>query len=63
MTKKIILVLLCISSILFTGCSNSKQVDKAAIAETVIVGDTPVTYYDIEGIENLNKKDTLNITN
>ena len=33
------------------------------IAETVIVGDTPVTYYDIEGIENLNKKDTLNITN
>lgn len=39
MTKKIILVLLCISSILFTGCSNSKQVDKAAIAETVTVGE------------------------
>lgn len=37
MLKKIILILLCISSILFTGCSSSKQVDKASIAETVTV--------------------------
>ena len=39
MAKKIILILLCITSILFTGCSNSKQVDKASIAETVTVGE------------------------
>ena len=39
MPKKIILILLCISSILFTGCSSSKQVDKASIAETVTVGE------------------------
>ena len=39
MPKKIILILLCISSILFTACSSSKQVDKASIAETVTVGE------------------------
>lgn len=39
MPKKILLILLCISSILFTGCSSSKQVDKASIAETVTVGE------------------------
>lgn len=39
MNKKTILILLCISSILFTGCSSSKQVDKASIAETVTVGE------------------------
>lgn len=39
MNKKTILTLLCISSILFTGCSSSKQVDKASIAETVTVGE------------------------
>lgn len=39
MTKKIILILLCISLILFSGCSGSKQVDKASIAETVTVGE------------------------
>lgn len=39
MAKKIILILLCITSILFTGCSSSKQVDKASIAETVTVGE------------------------
>lgn len=39
MTKKIILILLCILSILFTGCSSSKQVDKASIAETVTAGE------------------------
>lgn len=39
MTKKVFLILFCISSILFTGCSSSKQVDKASIAETVTVGE------------------------
>ena len=39
MTKNIILIFLCISSIFFTGCSSSKQVDKASIAETVTVGE------------------------
>ncbi len=33
------------------------------VAETVIVGDTPNSYYNVEGIENLTPKDTLNITN
>lgn len=39
MTKKIILIILCLTSILFFGCSSSKQVDKASIAETVTVGE------------------------
>ncbi|MDD6988857.1 hypothetical protein [Ruminococcus sp.] len=39
MPKKIILILLCVLSILFSGCSSSKQVDKASIAETVTAGE------------------------
>lgn len=39
MTKKIIFIFLCILSVLFTGCSSSKQVDKASIAETVTAGE------------------------
>ena len=39
MTKKIILIILCLTSILFSGCSSSKQIDKASIAETVTVGE------------------------
>lgn len=39
MNKKFILILLCISSILITGCSGSKQIDKASIAETITVGE------------------------
>ena len=39
MTKRIILIFICISSIFFTGCSSSKQVDKASIAETVTAGE------------------------
>ena len=39
MPKKIMLILLCVLSILFSGCSSSKQVDKASIAETVTVGE------------------------
>ena len=35
---KILLIFLCILSVLFTGCSSSKQVDKASIAETVTAG-------------------------
>lgn len=33
--------------------------NEIAIAETVIVGDTPSTYYDIQGITDLTSKDTL----
>ena len=29
------------------------------VAETIIVGDTPTTYYDIQGINDLQGKDTL----
>lgn len=39
MNKKFILILLCILSILFTGCSGSKQIDKASIAETITAGE------------------------
>lgn len=31
------------------------------IAETIIVSDTPSTYYNINGIENITTKDTLNL--
>lgn len=36
--------------------------DNITVAETVIVGDTPATYYNFEGMEGLNTKDTLNLT-
>ena len=36
--------------------------NEVAIAETIIVGDTPSTYYDIQGITDLTQKDTLNMT-
>lgn len=56
MLKKIILILLCISSILFTGCSSSKQVDKASIAETVTVGEKDgricYTFYLLSSSDN-----------
>lgn len=31
------------------------------VAETIIVGDTPSSYYNIDGIENLETKDTLDL--
>ena len=31
------------------------------IAENVIIGNIPQTYYNIQGIENLDKSDTLNM--
>ena len=31
------------------------------VAETIIVGDTPTAFYEIEGIENLQTKDTLEV--
>ncbi len=31
------------------------------IAETVLIGDIPSTYYNISGVEGLNKDDTLNM--
>lgn len=33
------------------------------IAETIIISDIPSTYYNISGIDNLNTKDMLNISN
>lgn len=49
MNKKVILILLCILMIMFTGCSSAKQIDKASIAETVTVGEkdgkTCYTFY------------------
>lgn len=36
--------------------------NEIAIAETIIIGDTPSTYYDIQGITDLTQKDTLNMT-
>lgn len=36
---------------------------KIVIAETVIIGDTPTTYYNLEGIEGLEKQDTTNFMN
>ena len=42
--------------------SETKEfVNTIMIAETVIVGNIPQTYYNIEGIENWDKKDSLEI--
>lgn len=35
--------------------------NEIAIAETVIVGDTPSTYYEIQGIADLSQKDALEV--
>lgn len=43
----------------FTGVQEYKN--EIAIAETVIVGDIPTTYYDIQGVEDLSKKETLDV--
>lgn len=43
--------------------SSQEYVNEVTVAETVIVGDTPATYYNISGIEGLNKNDTLNMLN
>ena len=33
------------------------------VAETVIIGNTPSSYYNIEGIDGMNKKDAMDIIN
>ena len=38
-----------------------EYVNEIPIAETVIVGDIPNTYYDINGVNNLETKDTLDM--
>lgn len=40
--------------------SNQEYVNEITVAEYVIVGDTPSTYYNITGVEGLQKQDTLN---
>lgn len=41
--------------------SSQEYVNEVTVAEFVIVGDTPNTYYNITGMENLNKENTLNL--
>ncbi len=44
-------------------CKTQEYTNTIMIAETVIVGEIPQTYYNLEGIENFNNKDSLDITN
>jgi len=41
--------------------STQEYVNEVTVAENVIVGDTPATYYNITGMTDLQKKDTLNM--
>ena len=41
--------------------STQKYVNEIAVAETVIVGDIPESYYNINGINNLDLNDTLDL--
>ena len=41
--------------------STQEYVNEVTVAENVIVGDTPATYYNITGLTDLQKKDTLNM--
>lgn len=42
--------------------SNEKQyVNKIMVAESIIISDTPSSYYEINGIEDLDRKTTLDI--
>ncbi|MEG2234835.1 MAG: sporulation protein YunB [Clostridia bacterium] len=41
--------------------SSQEYVNDITVAETVIVGDTPTTYYNVTGLEDLNKKDSLEV--
>lgn len=43
--------------------SSQEYVNEITVAETVIVGDTPATYYNITGLENLDTKDGLEVVN
>jgi sporulation protein YunB len=41
--------------------STQEYVNEVTVAENVIIGDTPATYYNITGMESLDKNDTLNM--
>ncbi|MDF2866196.1 MAG: sporulation protein YunB [Clostridia bacterium] len=41
--------------------SSQEYINEVTVAEYVIVGDTPSTYYNITGIEDLNKDTTTNL--
>jgi sporulation protein YunB len=41
--------------------ATQEYTNDVTVAETVLVGNTPSSYYNINGIENLDKKDTLNM--
>lgn len=41
--------------------SSQEYTNEITVAETIIVGDVPNSYYNITGIDNLGKKDTLNL--
>lgn len=42
--------------------SSQEYINEVTVAEYVIVGDTPSTYYNIEGLDKLNTTDTLTLT-
>lgn len=41
--------------------SYQEYINEITVVETVIVGDTPATYYNITGVDNLEKKDALEV--
>lgn len=43
--------------------SEKKYINNIMIAETIIVSDTPTSYYEINGVEGLDNKSTLNVLN
>lgn len=43
--------------------SEKKYVNNIMIAETIIVSDTPTSYYEINGVEGLDKKASLEVIN
>lgn len=57
MTKKIICIMLCICSFFLTACSNSKQIDKSSLAETITAnisgGKTVYTFYILSSEEEV----------
>lgn len=63
MFKKFMLCFLCLMSIFLTGCSASKQIDTAALVETVTVeykdGKTEYTFYLLDSEEDVNKVSVL----
>ena len=48
-----------IKSIIPVCTQDQNCINEIMIAETIIVGDIPQTYYNLEGVENLDEKDTI----